>query len=56
MLLAGGVLGLGAEMKSLNELSDTLGAFHGNLRSDMHAKMIAKDQMSVGCGSYFLSS
>lgn len=47
-----GVPGVGGEMKSLYELSVTRGAFHGNLRSDMQAKIMAKDQTSVGCGSY----
>jgi hypothetical protein len=33
-------------------LSDIRGAFHGNRRKVMQQKMIASDQMSVGCGSY----
>ena len=49
---ADGVPGVGGEMKSLKELSVTLGAFQGNLRSDMHANMMAKDHTSAGCGSY----
>ena len=50
---AGGVPGVGGEMNSLNELSVMRGAFHGNLLSDMQANIIARDQISVGCGSYF---
>ena len=49
---AGGVPGVGGEMKSLYELSVMRGAFHGNLLSDMQANIIARDQISVGCGSY----
>ena len=49
---AGGVPGVGGEINSLNELSVTRGAFHGNLRRDMQANIIASDQISVGCGSY----
>lgn len=55
-VLASSGLVCGSAMNSLYELSVTLGAFHGNLRNVMHAKMIASDQMSAGCGSYFLSS
>ena len=43
---------LGGETKSLYELSETRGAFHGNRRSVIQQNMIARDQMSVGCGSY----
>lgn len=43
-----GVPGEGGDMKSLKELSVTRGAFHGNRRSDMQAKIIARDHMSVG--------
>lgn len=43
-----GVPGLGAEMNSLYELSVMRGAFQGNRRSDMQAKMIARDHISVG--------
>lgn len=50
------VPGVGGDAKSLYELSVILGIFHGNLLKDIQQKMIARDQMSVGCGSYFLSS
>lgn len=43
---------LGGDTKSLYELSDMRGAFHGNRRSVMQQNMMARDQMSVGCGSY----
>ncbi len=45
---APGVPGEGGDMKSLKELSVTRGAFQGKRRSDMQAKIIARDQMSVG--------
>ena len=51
-----GVPGLGADTKSLYDISERRGIFQGNRRRDMHAKMIAKDQMSTGCGSYLLLS
>lgn len=38
----------GGDTKSLYELSDTRGAFHGNRRSVIQQKMMARDQMSVG--------
>jgi hypothetical protein len=38
----------GGEMKSLYELSETRGAFHGNRRKVMQQNIIASDQMSVG--------
>lgn len=43
---------LGGDTNNLYELSDTLGAFHGNRRNVMQQKMMASDQISVGCGSY----
>ena len=43
---------LGGETKSLYELSEMRGAFQGNRRSVMQQNMIARDQMSVGWGSY----
>ena len=55
--------GFGAEAKFLKEGSDIRGAFQGKRRMTMHlelgketekdryAKMIAKDQISAGCGS-----
>jgi hypothetical protein len=43
----------GGETKSLYELSEIRGAFHGNRRNVMQQKMMASDQISVGCGSYF---
>jgi hypothetical protein len=43
---------LGGETKSLYELSESRGAFHGNRRSVMQQNMMASDQISVGCGSY----
>lgn len=51
-----GVPGLGGETKSLYDTSERRGIFHGNRRRDMQAKIIAKDQMSTGCGSYLLLS
>ena len=39
---------LGGETKSLYELSETRGAFHGNRRSVIQQNMMASDQMSVG--------
>lgn len=39
---------LGGETKSLYELSETRGAFHGNRRRVMQQKMMARDQISVG--------
>lgn len=48
--------GDGGEANSLKELSVILGIFHGNLRKDMQQKMIARDQISAGCGSYLFSS
>lgn len=45
----------GGEEKSLKELSDCRGAFQGNRRSVMQQKMMARDQTSAGCGSYFIS-
>ena len=50
------VPGVGGEAKSLYELSVMRGIFHGNRRNDMQQKMIASDQISAGCGSYFRSS
>lgn len=47
-----GVAGVGEATNCLNELSVRRGAFHGNRRSDMHAKMIANDHISAGWGSY----
>lgn len=49
----GVVPGVGADANSLKELSVRRGAFQGKRRRDMQAKITAKDQMSVGCGSYF---
>lgn len=43
-----GVFKVGEDTKSLNELSVSRGAFHGNRRNDMHAKIMAKDQISAG--------
>ena len=51
-----GVTGLGADTKSLYDVSERRGIFQGNRRRDMHAKIIAKDQTSTGCGSYLLLS
>lgn len=45
---ADSVPGVGVDMKSLKELSVVRGAFHGNRRSDMHANIMASDQMSAG--------
>jgi hypothetical protein len=50
------VPGVGGDAKSLYELSVILGIFHGNRRRDMQQNMIASDQISGGCGSYFRSS
>jgi hypothetical protein len=47
---------LGGDMKSLYELSDTRGAFHGKRRNVMQQKMIASDHTSVGWGSYLDTS
>lgn len=44
---------LGGETKSLYELSEIRGAFQGKRRNVMQQKMMANDQISVGCGSYF---
>ena len=38
----------GFATKSLYELSDIRGAFHGNRRRVMQQNMMARDQMSVG--------
>jgi hypothetical protein len=43
----------GGAMKSLYELSEIRGAFQGKRRNVMQQNIIASDQMSVGCGSYF---
>lgn len=51
-----GVPGVGVETKSLYELSLTRGCFQGNRRRLMQQKMMARDQISVGRGSYFFSS
>lgn len=51
-----GVPGLGGDTKSLYDISERRGIFQGNRRRDMHAKMIANDQISTGCGSYLLLS
>jgi hypothetical protein len=48
--------GVEGDAKSLYELSVKRGIFHGNRRSDMQQKMMASDQISAGCGSYFRSS
>ena len=45
----------GFEQNSLKDLSDSRGAFHGNRLSDMQQKMIARDQISAGCGTYLIS-
>lgn len=50
------VPGVGGDAKSLYELSVIRGIFQGNRRSDMQQKIMARDQISVGWGSYFLSS
>jgi hypothetical protein len=50
------VPGEGGEAKSLYELSVMRGIFHGNLLNDMQQKIIARDQISAGRGSYFRSS
>ena len=50
------VPGVGAEAKSLYELSVMRGIFQGNRRRDMQQKMIASDQISAGWGSYLRSS
>jgi hypothetical protein len=42
------VPGVGADAKSLYELSVIRGIFHGNLRNDMQQKIIARDQISAG--------
>lgn len=39
---------LGGETKSLYELSETRGAFHGKRRNVMQQNIMANDQMSVG--------
>jgi len=41
------VPGVGVDAKSLNELSVVRGAFQGNLRKDMQAKIMARDQIST---------
>lgn len=46
----------GFEQNSLKDLSESRGAFHGNRLSDMQQKMIARDQISAGCGSYLIST
>lgn len=51
-----GVPGVGWETKSLKELSVRRGCFHGNRRSVMQQNIIARDQISVGRGSYRFSS
>jgi hypothetical protein len=43
---------LGGDTKSLYELSEIRGAFHGKRRRVIQQNIIASDQMSVGCGSY----
>lgn len=53
---AGGVPAVGGDTNSLYELSVRRGAFHGNRRSDMQAKIMARDHMSAGRGSYLLVS
>jgi len=53
LISAGGV---GGDANNLYELSVIRGIFQGNLRSDMQQKIIARDQISAGCGSYFRSS
>lgn len=50
------VPGDGAAAKSLYELSVMRGIFHGKRLRDIQQNIIARDQISVGCGSYFLSS
>lgn len=42
----------GLATKSLYELSDSRGAFHGKRRRDMQQNMMAIDHTSVGWGSY----
>lgn len=46
------VPGVGGDANSLYELSVIRGIFHGNLRSDIQAKIIARDHMSADWGSY----
>ena len=46
-----GVPGVGADTKSLYEVSEVRGSFQGNRRRVIHANMMAIDQISVGCGS-----
>ena len=55
-VVGGALMGEGGDAKSLYELSVIRGFFQGNLRSDMQQKMMASDQISAGCGSYFRSS
>lgn len=50
------VPGVGGDAKSLYELSVNRGIFQGKRRNDMQQKIIASDQISGGCGSYFRSS
>jgi len=50
------LIGDGGDAKSLYELSVTRGFFQGNLLNDMQQNMMASDQISAGCGSYFRSS
>lgn len=47
--------GSGSDEKSLKELSDCRGAFQGNRRSVIQQKIMARDQISAGCGSYLIS-
>jgi hypothetical protein len=44
---------VGCVVKSLYELSDVFGHFQGKRRSVMQQKIIASDQTSTSCASYF---
>lgn len=50
------VLSEGGEAKRRYELSVMRGIFQGKRRRDMQQKMMARDQMSAGWGSYLRSS
>lgn len=50
------LVSVGDDAKSLYELSVIRGIFQGKRRRDMQQNMIARDQISAGRGSYFLSS
>lgn len=53
---AGGAPVLGGDANNLYELSVRQGAFHGNLQSNIHANIMARDHILADQGSYLFPS